>query len=252
MFPKRKKKAPLPVVRRTAGQSLREEWDRQVNDNLPFIVFSPLILWAVCIVQWLEEWNRTAPMPRFWTGVAVVATGMAVIAFLRLMPKARNLVRGEKGEVKVAEALEELRAAGYRVFHDLRRDGYNIDHVVVGPAGVFAIETKFRSGYGEIEFRNGEGLFVGGRKEESDSLLQARRNARDVGSMLKDDCKVDRWVKPLVVFVGDWRIKNSWQQTDARVLTPEQVGRYFEQLQPELTRNEIKLIASHLERSAKC
>ena len=252
MFPKRKKRAPLPAVRRTAGQSLREEWDRQVNDNLPFIVFTPVILWAVCIVEWLQEWNRTAPTPRFWTAVAIIATGGAVIAFLRLMPKARNLLRGEKGELKVAEALEELRGRGYRVFHDLRRDGFNIDHVVVGPAGVFAIETKFRSGSGEIEFRNGEGLFVGGRKEEEDSLLQARRNARDVRSMLADDCKIDRWVKPLVVFVGNWRIQNKWRDTDARVLTPEQIGSYFDQRQPELTRREIELFATHLERSAKC
>ncbi|MBA2430881.1 MAG: NERD domain-containing protein, partial [Chthoniobacterales bacterium] len=145
-----------------------------------------------------------------------------------------------------------LRGAGYHVFHDLRRDGFNIDHVVVGPAGVFAIETKFRSGNGEIEFRNGEGLFVGGRKEEDDPLLQARRNARDVHAMLKEDCKIDPWVNPLVVFVGEWRIKDKWRNTAARVLTPEQIGSYFDRRQPELTRNEIKLIATHLERSVKC
>ena len=51
---------------------------------------------------------------------------------------------------------------------------FNIDHVLVGPGGVFAIETKFRSGRGEITFRNGEGLFVGGRIEEKDCLKQAR------------------------------------------------------------------------------
>ena len=56
----------------------------------------------------------------------------------------------------------------------------------------------------------------------------------------------------MVVFVGQWRIKNKWRNTNARVLTVDDVSRYFEQLQPELTRNEIKLIASHLERSAKC
>ena len=248
MVPKRKKKAPLPVVRRTAGQSLREEWDRLINDSLPFIVVVPLMLWFV----WFTHWQRPRLSAETWFWFAVVVTAVAVVWYLRMIPKARRLVRGERGELKVAEALEELRPAGYRVFHDLCRDGYNIDHVVVGPAGVFVIETKFRSGFGEIEFRNGEGLFVGGRKEESDSLLQARRNARDVRAMLKDDCKVDRWVKPLVVFVGDWRIKNKWRDTDARVLTPEQISSYFEQRQPELTRREIELFATHLERSAKC
>ena len=248
MFPKRKKRAPLPAVRRTAGQSLREEWDRLIDNNLPLIVFGPGALWLV----WFTHWIQPPISAKAWLMLACIGTAIAAGAFFRVMPQARRLVRGERGELKVAEALEDLRPAGYRVFHDLRRDGYNIDHVVVGPAGVFVIETKFRSGFGEIEFRNGEGLFVGGRKEETDSLLQARRNARNVRSMLKDDCKVDRWVKPLVVFVGDWRIKNKWRDTDARVLTPEQISSYFDQRQPELTRHEIELFATHLERSVKC
>jgi nuclease-like protein len=31
-----------------------------------------------------------------------------------------------------------------RVFHDVRAEGFNIDHVVIGAAGVFAVETKAR------------------------------------------------------------------------------------------------------------
>lgn len=247
MFTRKKNRAALPVVRRTAGQSVREEWDQLIDGHLPFIVVMPIMLWFV----WFTHWQQPQLSSNFWLWFAVAVTGIAAICYIRLLPRARRLVRGERGELKVAEALEDLRSAGYRVFHDLCRDGYNIDHVVVGPAGVFAIETKFRSGFGQIEFRNGEGLFVGGRKEEDDPVVQARRNAREVRTMIKQDCKLDRWVKPLVVFVGDWRIRNRWQQTDARVLTPEQIGRYFEQLQPELTRNEIDLIGSHLERSAK-
>lgn len=31
---------------------------------------------------------------------------------------------------------------GYRVYHDLQFDGFNVDHALVGPAGILAIETK--------------------------------------------------------------------------------------------------------------
>src|SRR5947208_7981236 len=35
MFPKKKRqRSTVPVVRRRAGQSVREEWDRLVNENL--------------------------------------------------------------------------------------------------------------------------------------------------------------------------------------------------------------------------
>jgi len=61
---------------------------------------------------------------------------------------------------------------------------------------------------------------------------------------------MDRWVKALIVFVGDWKIKNSWTNTDARVLSERQLETYFlRQDQPTLTRAEVELISSHLART---
>jgi hypothetical protein len=123
---------------------------------------------------------------------------------------------------------------------------------VYGALGVFAIETKFRSGSGLIEFRNGQGIFVGGREEEKDSLKQARGNARAVRDLIRQDTGIDVFVKPLVVFVGDWKVKNQWQSTDARVITADHLALDFSQQgQPELTRREIELIGSHLNRTAR-
>ena len=159
--------------------------------------------------------------------LAIVVTSVVAIAFGRLFRKFRALNRGERGERKVAEVLDDLRSSGYRTIHDIPAKGYNIDHVLVGPAGVFAIETKLRSGYGEIEFRNGEGLFVGGHKEEGDPLHQARSNAADVNRLLKENCGQHFWVKPILIFVGDWKVKNRWQTTDVRVFTIPDLLNYF-------------------------
>ena len=90
-----------------------------------------------------------------------------------------------------------------------------------------------------------------GFPDERDCLKQARANAAEVKRMIKEDCGVDKWVWPLVVFVGDWRVKNDWRSTDTRVFTTDTLGRHIASRQPELTRREIDLIASHLERSAK-
>ncbi|PZP35574.1 MAG: hypothetical protein DI594_06475 [Shewanella oneidensis] len=43
-----------------------------------------------------------------------------------------------------ANELIGLQALGYQVFHDVQADGFNIDHLVIGKNGVFAIETKGR------------------------------------------------------------------------------------------------------------
>ena len=129
-------------------------------------------------------------------------------------------------------------------------DGFNVDHVLVGPGGIFAIETKYRSGKGEITVRN-EGVFVGDRLEEKDCLKQALASAAAVRELIRESCGKREWVKAIVVFVGDWKIRNKWRDTNVRVFTPERLLDHIRDQQPQLTRSEIRLIASHLERSAK-
>jgi len=81
---------------------------------------------------------------------------------------------GYFGESAVAEYLDELKQQGCYVFHDVQcEDGgskFNIDHVVVGPTGLFAVETKTYSKYWpaedklreEIEFVDGQLRFTWG------------------------------------------------------------------------------------------
>jgi hypothetical protein len=171
-----------------------------------------------------------------------------------LVPQFRKLNRGEAGEMKVGEILDELKPSGYKPIHGITRNGFDIDHVVVGPAGVFVIETKFRSGYGTINFRNGEGLFVNGAPDISDRdpVAQAKGNAAEVRKLIKEHCNFNVWPTAVVVFVGEWKVKETWQTTDARVITADRLLRYFEsQDQPSLTRAEIRLIHSHLDRCAR-
>jgi len=246
-----KPKLRLPKVHRRAGESLRRKRETLVDENLPPIVFLPFLFWFIYVIQQIQEVTHAGPAPRLWLCVAIVVTGGAAISFLRLIPVARRLNRGERGEQHVADTLEELRTDGYKPVHDIIGKNFNVDHVLVGPGGVFAIETKFRSGKGEITFQNGEGLFVGGFPEERDCIKQARANAAAVSRLIEENCGGREWVTPLVVFVGEWRIKDDWRDTDTRVFTPHRLARYIRNQQPILKRGEIDLIASHLERSAR-
>lgn len=57
-----------------------------------------------------------------------------------------NYDRGAAGEEAVGEILESLREQGWCVIHDVSFGRGNIDHIVVGPGGIFTIETKSRGG----------------------------------------------------------------------------------------------------------
>lgn len=49
---------------------------------------------------------------------------------------------GRDGEKVVGQLLTQFIADDAYVFHDIPCNGFNIDHVVIHPNGIFVIETK--------------------------------------------------------------------------------------------------------------
>lgn len=83
----------------------------------------------------------------------------------RLERSAELWERGAQGEVEVARALESL-PEGWVVLHDLAwpgRSRANLDHVVIGPGGVFVVDAKNWSG--RVEVRD-QVLLQNGRRRE--------------------------------------------------------------------------------------
>lgn len=54
--------------------------------------------------------------------------------------------QGAEGEEVVGEILERLSSDDWCVIHDVSFGRGNIDHIAIGPGGVFTIETKSRAG----------------------------------------------------------------------------------------------------------
>src|SRR5699024_3868651 len=137
------RKSPLkskPV--RTPGQSLDEQRRALFDDYLLLPAFLVAGVLMVCIVQWHAHLTGQPPQPWLWTAALVLAIGFVIYRFLKILPVVRKLRQGADGERAVGQYLEGLREQGYKVFHDIVADGFNLDHVAIGPGGVFTIETK--------------------------------------------------------------------------------------------------------------
>jgi hypothetical protein len=63
-----------------------------------------------------------------------------------VLPVVERYDRGAQGEEYVGSILEELRADGWLVIHDAELERSNVDHIVLGPGGLFTIETKSNPG----------------------------------------------------------------------------------------------------------
>lgn len=95
-----------------------------------------------------------------------------------------NFLKGAKGEEWVAHELAFL-SADYAVFNGLRFRGgkQNFDHIIVGPAGVFVVETK--NWRGSVEFREGR-LYAGGREPSRPPLRQVKDATAELVAYLDD------------------------------------------------------------------
>jgi Nuclease-related domain len=81
-----------------------------------------------------------------WAGLVGLAAAALVAWRLRFRPSEQVTAwrRGADGERRTARLLDRLTRDGYVVFHDLALPGLdaNVDHLVIGPTGVFVIDSK--------------------------------------------------------------------------------------------------------------
>jgi hypothetical protein len=75
--------------------------------------------------------------------VLVLVAGLGAVA-LAWPSRAGRWAAGAAGERRTAAALEGVEADGYDVLHDVRLPGrrWNLDHVLLGPAGVVVVDSK--------------------------------------------------------------------------------------------------------------
>ncbi len=135
---------------------------------------------------------------------------------------------GLSGECAVAEELNKLIAKDCRVFHDLADEKIgNIDHIVVGPTGVYAIETKTRSKVPSLSRQPDHEVSYDGkaltfpRYTDSDSLEQTRRNAQWLQTFLSSAVGETVEVQPVLALPG-WFF-SSGVRTSLKVLNPKMI-----------------------------
>jgi len=92
----------------------------------------------------------TGPLP----GVARLVASLVVVGAVgwrlrfRVSAEASAWRKGARGERRTARRLRRLVRRGYVAFHDLAMPGSraNIDHLLIGPSGVFVIDSKQYTG----------------------------------------------------------------------------------------------------------
>jgi len=241
------KEQPFRAPLRQAGQSAYEELSTFVDEQILFNVMAALVVALLAAFEWARWYFHVAPHPVVATIVAATFGASVIIRMPKRWRMARALRLGEMGERMVGQELERLRGLGYEVIHDVIGDGFNIDHVLIGPGGVFTVETKARSKPkgGVVEYR-GDVVTVAGHTPDRDPIAQANAQADWVSALLKRGAGMDVKVRPVVLFPG-WYVEGSSSGRDVWVLNENSFRKFIKAAHERLSDDEVRRAALALE-----
>jgi hypothetical protein len=188
-------------------------------------------------------------MRPFYAGVTV---GMLAAMYVCLIDAPPEWIdrkrRGRDAERSVEKQLLPLERHGWRIVHDVQHPWGNFDHVVVGPPGVFLLETKNLTGDASV---TGDGeLIVRRGDDERDAW------SRPFGPKLKrfafrfreDLLRATgaRWVQPVVVLCGEFP-EGETTRDGVVYLQLQRLRGWLEQQRTELNTADVERIGDYLD-----
>jgi len=255
----RRKTAPFDISaeQRMPGHGLLTELISQSFDLSFYLTLSFIACLYPLAMYGISTLTNT-PAPSHWMTV-LIGLGLFTYCFvkaLKHMRKRNDLRLGLEAEWAVSSQLNALCAQGYRIFHDIQCEKFNIDHLVVGPNGVFCIETKGRSKPLTKSKVKQFKVTVDGSTlnfptwQDTSSIAQAKRQATWVANWLTQATGAPVVVSPVLVIPG-WYI-DAGKKPDIPILALKSLAYRIGKLPPSpLTPQQIQQICYQVEQRVK-
>jgi hypothetical protein len=156
-----------------------------------------------------REHRRRVAQRRATIRAAHPRLGGLILALTGEPQSVRAWGEGARGERAVAAALAAVAGRGVVVLHDRRVPGTrsNIDHVAVGPSGVFVVDAKRRRARVVVRregppWRRRSRLYAGGRDEDGAVAAMAHQVAVVTRALAGEPAATGVAVMPVLCIVG--------------------------------------------------
>src|SRR6185369_13121612 len=223
----------LTELRLLPADSLRERQDKIIEARLDKLIY---VMTGGLLTALLISSRRIDMAMHAWDGVDTffIVAAIAIALYFgrqitRDMPLQRKCKQGIRAEQAVAQELAASLAGDNRIIHDVQAGDFNIDHVVITPAGVFSVETKSRlkppvgNGSPRVKY-NGKQLEFPGWMETK-PVEQAARQAQWLADYLQKATGEHFPVFAVLALPG-WYVDYGVRMTEqmVRVINPKNSG----------------------------
>ena len=227
-------------LERTPGGTLLgriDELSEAITLQAVSLAMLPVVVYAGYITH-LHVSGRRADYVSLGLLAAAVLAGVAYFLYtiLKMIKLRRALRLGYIGELTVGQGLNRMMLEGYRVYHDFPAEGFNIDHIIVGPKGVFAIETKTRSKPVTADRQADATVTYDGRMlhfptgSSHEIIDQAKHHGKWLARWLSQAVGEPLTVRAIVALPG-WLVKRTSPEGPP-VVNPKQFTSLFEHIPP--------------------
>jgi hypothetical protein len=187
------------------------------------------------IIEHLLVLQEGAPSQSWWG---------RLIGSSPLTDEAQSWFKGAVGEIAVGKILTQL-GPEWRVLHAIPvgKASADIDHVLIGPGGVFTLNTKNHSG--QPVWVAGRTLMVAGQKQHH--IYHAHSEAARAGKLLTTAVGEPVPVTAVLVIVSPKSLTVKQKPAGVTVLTDRQLLRWLRRRRPVLTSEMITRITAAAE-----
>jgi nuclease-like protein len=200
----------MPRREKSAGASSQRKYNQLTRSwrRRNWKLFLGLAL--VCVLVGVATFAAAQRWPsQGWTLGMIAGLFFAAFVILRMSPPGwiENWQVGAWGEESTAKALRALEGEGWIVMHDLDAAGHgNVDHIAVGPGGVFVLDSKNLPGSVTVD---GRGVTV--RRLDDPSLSYQHPGSRHLVDLARQthdrtlrSSQVKAWVTPVMVLWAEF------------------------------------------------
>ena len=181
----------------------------------------------------------------FYIDVLCIASILSFLVSLFFFKKFSQFKKGFEGENLIIKYLKNSLDDSYCLINDIRLSPHeNIDHIVIGPTGVFVIETKNYEG--EIVCNKDAWAiryYAGGEIKDytiKSPTKQVKRNALKVKKTL-EEINLDIWINAIVVFTSNNAIL-FLKDCSVPILKISELSEYIKSKRKMLSPQQVKTI----------
>lgn len=215
---------------RLPGDSLQARMESLAERHLDKLILTVALGLMLALLLAIRRIGNN-PAPWQFLDTLLLLSGI-IAAFVvgwkvtQVMPERRRLRQGLRSEQATAQEMAAALSGDNRLIHDVQAGEFNIDHVVITPSGVFAVETKSRlkppTGNGPAKVKYDGKTLDFGTWQETKPVEQAARQARWLANYLKQSTGKPYEVTAVLALPG-WFTDATVRMTDGmvRVINPK-------------------------------